>query len=201
MTGTKPFVIGLTGSMGMGKSTTADMFRELGAAVWDADAAVHKMYDVGGAAVAPLGALCPAAILDGKVDRGVLKDWIAKDDTALGQIEGVVHPLLEQDRSAFLAGLDTDIAVLDFPLLFEAGAENLVDLVVVVSAAPDVQRQRLLARGEMDSAMLETILAKQMPDAEKRARADRVIKTETLEGAREAVRKLISEIQEGLRHA
>ncbi len=201
MTGQTPFLIGLTGSMGMGKSTTADMFRDMGAAVWDADAAVHRLYDVGGAAVTPIGALYPAASVDGKIDRSVLKDWITKDDTALRQIEGVVHPLLELDRKAFLAGIDTDIAVLDFPLLFETGAEGLVDLIVVVSVPPEVQRERLLARGGMDLPMLETILAKQMPDSEKRARADRVINTETLEGARAAVKNLMSEIREGKIHA
>ncbi len=192
----RPFLIGLTGSMGMGKSTTAQMFRDEGVPVWDADAAVHAMYAPGGQAVAPIGALRPEAIVEGGVDRGQLKKWISEEPGALGRIEAVVHPLLARDREAFLAGLETDIAVLDFPLLLESGADKLVDLVVVVSAPERLQKARILQRGTMDLAMLETILAKQMPDSEKRARADRVIETIDMETARNAVRDLLAEIRE-----
>ena len=192
---TRPFLIGLTGSIGMGKSTTAQMFRDEGIAVWDADAAVHRLYARGGAAVAPIRAVCPEAIVDGAVDRARLKRWIARDEAALSRIEEIVHPLVAADRAGFLAGLDTDIAVLDIPLLFETGAESLVDLVLVVSAPEELQRQRLLARGDMDSAMLETILAKQMPDSEKRARADVVIETIALEPTRKAVQALIEKVR------
>ncbi len=192
----RPFLIGLTGSMGMGKSTTAQMFRDEGVPVWDADAAVHAMYAPGGQAVAPIGVLRPEAIVEGGVDRRQLKKWISEDPGALGRIEAVVHPLLARDREAFLAGLETDIAVLDYPLLLESGADGLVDLVVVVSAPEQLQKARILERGTMDLAMLETILAKQMPDSEKRARADRVIETIDMETARKAVRDLLGEIRE-----
>ncbi len=194
----RPFLIGLTGSIGMGKSTTAGMFRDAGVPVWDADAAVHRLYAPGGAAVAPLRALFPRAIVDGAVDRERLKQQIRADKTALARIEAVVHPLLARDREVFLRGLDADIAVLDFPLLFETGADREVDFIVVVSAPAELQQSRLLARKTMNSAMLETVLARQMPDSEKRARADAIILTTDMEGARKAVQDLLERIR---RHA
>ncbi len=190
-----PFLIGLTGSMGMGKSTTAQMFRDAGVPVWDADAAVHELYGKNGAAVEPLARLRPQAQVNGSIDRVQLKQWIAEDIEALRQIEAIVHPLVTRDREAFLADLDTDIAVLDIPLLLERGTEDLVDLVLVVSAPPEIQKARILERGTMDLAMLETILAQQMPDSEKRARADRVIETIDKESTREAVQRLLEEIR------
>ncbi len=191
------FIIGLTGSIGMGKSTTAAMFRDAGVPVWDADAAVHRLYSANGKAVPPLAKLRPAAVIDNAVDRSQLKKWISDDPTALGQIEAVVHPLLAQDRSNFLAGLDTDIAVLDFPLLLETGAEKLVDLVVVVSVPVEVQKERLLARGGMNSAVLDTILAAQMPDSEKRDRADVIIETRNIADTQQAVHDLLTDIRKG----
>ncbi|MCP5038298.1 MAG: dephospho-CoA kinase [Rhodobacteraceae bacterium] len=191
------FIIGLTGSMGMGKSTTADMFRSIGVPVWDADAVVHRLYASGGLAVDAIAKLRPQAILDGSVDRRALKEWIAGDASALRRIEKVVHPLLAEDRRAFLAGLDTDIAVLDFPLLFETGAEKLVDLTLVVSSPRNIQKERILARGTMNEAVLDTILAAQMSDDDKRARADVVIETLSLEGARQAVHTLLEDIRKG----
>ncbi len=182
--------------MGMGKSTTAQMFRDEGIPVWDADAAVHRMYERGGAAVAPIGRIYPDALVDGAVDRARLKRVIAGDPGALARLEAVVHPLLAEDRETFLAGLETDIAVLDFPLLLESGADGLVDMVLVVSAPEKVQKERILARGTMDRATLETILARQMPDSEKRARADLVIETTDMESTRRAVRKLLRDIRE-----
>ena len=190
------FLIGLTGSMGMGKSTTAQMFRDAGIPVWDADAVVHRLYAKGGRAVAPLARLRPQAQVGGAIDRSQLKQWISEDPDALADIEAVVHPLVAEDRERFLAGLETDIAVLDIPLLLESGADRLVDLVLVVSAPPEVQKARILERGEMDLAMLETILAKQMPDHEIRARADRVIETNDMESTRKAVQQLLKEIGE-----
>lgn len=190
------YLIGLTGSMGMGKSTTAQMFRDEGIPVWDADETVHRMYEKGGAAVARIGEICPQAVVAGAVDRDQLKQWISKDPSALSRIEAIVHPLLAHDREAFLAGIETDIAVLDFPLLLESGANALVDLVVVVTAPETLQRKRILQRGTMDEAMLDTILAKQMPDKEKRALADVVIETLDMETARQAVRNLLQEIRQ-----
>ncbi len=196
MSDDRPFLIGLTGSIGMGKSTTAQMFRDAGVPVWDADATVHRLYAAGGAAVAPLGQIFPSAIVDDAVDRERLKREIKADPNALRQIEAVVHPLLKKDREAFLAALDSDVAVLDFPLLFETGADEQVDLIVVVSAPPEVQKERLRERGTMNSAMLETILASQMPDVEKRARADVVIETTSMDGARRAVQELLKRVRQ-----
>lgn len=196
MTGRKrPFRLGLTGSIGMGKSTTAAMFREEGVEVWDADAAVHRLYAAGGAAVAPLARVFPQAIRDGAVDRGVLRSLIAQSPEALARIEEIVHPLVAADRQAFLDSATGDIVVLDIPLLFETGAEKDVDAVVVVSAPPDVQRARVLARPGMTPEQLDTILARQVPDAEKRRRADHVIETTDMDSARARVCEILSEIR------
>lgn len=196
----RPFRLGLTGSIGMGKSTTAAMFVEEGIPVWDADAAVHRLYAPGGAAVAPLAVLCPAALLYGEIDRGALKDWIAKDASALARIEAVVHPLVAADRAAFLEKADSDIVVLDIPLLFEKGSEAEMDATLLVTAPPDLQRARVMARPGMTEAQFATILSRQMPDAEKRARATHIIETLSEESARAAVRALIAHIRK-TRHA
>lgn len=190
----QPFLIGLTGSIGMGKSTTAKMFADLGVSVWDADNAVHRLYGVGGAAVAPIRALHPEAVIDDAVSRDALKEWIANDASALGQIEQVVHPLVVADRIAFIADTASDLVLLDVPLLFETGSDEQMDAVVVVSAPPEVQSKRVLARVGMTQAQFDVILAKQLPDNQKRQRADYVIETTTLEQAKsqvEAVLELI----------
>lgn len=189
----RPYRLGLTGSIGMGKSTTAGFFRDMGAPVWDADAAVHRLYAKGGAAVAPVGALCPEAVIDGAVDRTVLKDWIAADKSALPQLESVVHPLVAQDREAFVAKVKGPLVVLDIPLLFETGAQ--VDGVLVVTAPEAVQRARVLSRPGMDEQQFDSILARQMPDAEKRARADFVIQTTDMDTARDEVTKLVTRLE------
>ena len=197
----RPFVIGLTGSIGMGKTTTAGMFADQGVPVWDADAVVHRLYASGGAAVDAIARLRPQAVRDGAVDRTELKSWIGSDPAALPRIERVVHPLVAQDRQQFLANADTDIVVLDIPLLFETGGNAGVDAVVVVTAPPDIQRARVLDRGLMTEAQFDTIKVKQTPDAEKRARADYIIETLTLEDARAAVQSCLQDIRRRLTHA
>lgn len=195
------FVLGLTGGIGMGKSTTAQMFADEGIPVWDADSTVHRLYSAGGAAVAPLSEVFPRAEVNGAIDRSVLKAEIAADPSVLKRLEGIVHPLVAQDRMAFLAGSEADIVLLDIPLLFEGTSADLCDGVAVVSVPQAVQRARVLARGTMTEADLDRILANQMPDAEKRARATWVIDTSTLDGAREKVRAILSEIRASLKHA
>ncbi|SDW12498.1 dephospho-CoA kinase [Roseicitreum antarcticum] len=193
-----PFVLGLTGSIGMGKSTTAAMFAAQGVPVWDADAVVHRLYAAGGAAVEPVAALRPAALRDGALDRSALKAWISDDPTALKQIEAIVHPLVTADRAAFLTthrAQGTPLVVLDIPLLFEAAGLQHVDAIVVVSTDPDTQRARVLARNSMTEDQFQAILARQIPDSEKRARADFVIETSTFDATRHAVAQLVSTIE------
>lgn len=193
--------IGLTGSIAMGKSTTAAMFEAAGAPVHDADAAVHRLYAAGGAAVGPVGALYAPAIVDGAVDRAALKTAIQADPTLLPRIEAVVHPLVTADRDAFLTKAAADgaeIVVFDVPLLFETGADAAVDAVVVVTAKPHTQRQRALARAGMTEDILAKILENQLPDAEKRRRADFVICTEQgYDQARAQVAAILAELSAG----
>jgi dephospho-CoA kinase len=193
-------LLGLTGSIGMGKSTTADMFRDAGVPVWDADAAVHRLYDVGGAAVGPIGKVFPSAVIDGAVSRAALKDVLHTDPSHLKTLENIVHPLVKADRDAFIAEQTGPLALLDIPLLFETGADTWLDTVLVVSAPADVQAARVMARPGMTQDTFDMILGRQMPDAEKRARADVVIKTLTLDDTRRAVQNLIFDLT-GKSHA
>ncbi|MDP2084278.1 MAG: dephospho-CoA kinase [Gemmobacter sp.] len=193
----KPFVLGLTGGIGMGKSTTAAMFAARGVPVWDADAAVHRLYAPGGAAVAPMAAVFPGAVSEGAVDRGALRRIIASDPAALSRIEAVVHPLVAADRAEFLARQTVPIILLDIPLLFEGGNDRLCDGVAVVSVPPEVQRARVLDRGTMTPEDLDRILSRQMPDAAKRARATWVIDTTTMDSARNAVHSILDQILSG----
>ena len=188
--------VGLTGSIGMGKSTTAAMFAAAGALVYDADAEVANLYVQGGAAVAPLEAAFPGVVKDGAVDRELLRQRVLGDPEAIKTLNSVVHPLLGAGRAAFFKHAEesgADIIVLDIPLLFETGGEALVDAVVVVSAPAELQRARVLARPGMTEERLAVILARQVPDADKRARADFVIDTGSgIEVAREAVRRILA---------
>ena len=193
-------LLGLTGSIGMGKSTTADMFRDAGVPVWDADAAVHRLYDVGGAAVGQIGKVFPSAVIDGAVSRAALKDVLHTDPSHLKTLENIVHPLVKADRDAFIAEQTGPLALLDIPLLFETRADTWLDTVLVVSAPADVQAARVMARPGMTQDTFDMILGRQMPDAEKRARADVVIETLTLDDTRRAVQNLIFDLT-GKSHA
>ena len=198
---TKQLKIGLTGSIGMGKSTTAQLFTEAGCEIWDADAAVHRLYGANGAAVGPIGKLLPRAIVDGAVSRDVLKQAIFDEPDVLKQIEEFVHPLVAQDRADFRAQAQADVLVFDIPLLFETGGDKTMDAVACVSVSADVQRERVLARGTMTPEQFEQILAKQMPIAEKRERSDYVIETDTVDHARVQVARIMDDIKGKLTHA
>ncbi|KIC56842.1 dephospho-CoA kinase [Brevundimonas nasdae] len=191
-------LLGLTGSIGMGKSTTTAMFADLGAVVWNADDAVHRLYAPGGAAVGPVGEAFPGVVVDGAVDRTRLAEALGKDETAFRLLEAIVHPLVAHGRAADLEAARTagvKLAVLDIPLLFETGGDRAVDAVVVVTADPAIQADRVLARPGMTRERFDAILARQMPDAEKRARADFVIDTgRGLEAARAEVEAIVAAV-------
>jgi dephospho-CoA kinase len=190
------FILGLTGSLGMGKSTTARFFAEEGVPVHDADAVVHRLYD--GEAAAAIEAAFPGTTASGKVDRDRLAARVLGDSAALKRLEAIVHPLVQEAERRLLAEAETrgeKVAVLDIPLLFETGGEKRVDAVVVVSAPPDVQRSRVLERPGMTADKLDAILAKQMPDDEKRRRANFVVDTSRgFEAARADVRAILNAI-------
>ncbi len=191
-------VLGLTGSIGMGKSTTTALFAEAGALTWNADDAVHALYAPGGAAVEPVGEAFPGVVVDGAVDRDRLAAALGRDEAAFKRLEAIVHPLVAARRrddllAAGAAGVK--LAVLDIPLLFETGGDRAVDAVVVVTADPEIQAARVLARPGMTRERLEAILARQTPDAEKRARADFIVDTgRGLEAARDQVREIVGTV-------
>ncbi|KPA19842.1 Dephospho-CoA kinase [Shimia sp. SK013] len=189
------FRLGLTGSIGMGKSTTAQMFVDLGCALWDADAAVHRLYAKGGAAVAPMAEICPAAIVDGAISRDQLREAIQMDASLLAKIEAIVHPLVAEDRRDFVAKSESDILVFDIPILFETGGNAAMDAVVCVSIPAELQRKRVMARGTMSEAQFEQIHAKQMPNEDKVAKSDYVVLTDTLDHARAQVEKIVQTIR------
>ena len=190
------FILGLTGSLGMGKSTTARFFIEEGVPVHDADAVVHRLYE--GEAVAAIEAAFPGTTADGKVDRNKLAARVLGDHAALKRLEAIVHPLVHEAERRLLAEAEArgeKVAVLDIPLLFETGGDARVDAVVVVSAPAEVQHSRVLQRPGMTMEKLEAILAKQMPDAEKRRRADFIVDTsQGLDPARAQVRAILAAI-------
>jgi dephospho-CoA kinase len=176
----RPLLIGLTGSIGMGKSETAKMFATLGIPVYDSDAAVHRLYESGGAAVEKIAEAFPGTVHDGRVDRAILSKQLAGDEAAFRKLEAIVHPLVADENRKFLASAQADgaeMVVQDIPLLFETGGHTRMDAVVVVSAPAHVQRRRVLERAGMTEEKLDQILSRQMPDAEKRAKAHFVVET------------------------
>src|ERR1700730_6944442 len=189
-------ILGLTGSIGMGKSTTAKLFAEAGVPVYDADAAVHKIYE--GEAVPAIEAAFPGSTVDGKVDRNKLSARAVRAPAAMRQLEQIVHPMLGASRQKFLDDAEragAPVAVVDVPLLFETGGEKRVDAVVVVTTSPELQRERILTRDNMTGEKLDAILARQLPDAEKRKRADFVVDTSHgLDPVRAAIRDILAEV-------
>ena len=190
------FVLGLTGSLGMGKSTTAKLFAEAGVPVYDADAAVHKLYE--GEAAPAIEAAFPGTTSDGKVDRKKLSARVVHDPAAIKQLEQIVHPMLGASRKKFFDDAERSgapVVVVDVPLLFETGGEKRVDAVVVVTTSPENQRERIMARGTMTQEALDSILARQMPDAEKRKRADFVVDTsDGLDPVRAQIKDILAEV-------
>ena len=188
-------ILGLTGSIGMGKSTTAKLFAEAGVPVYDADATVHKIYE--GEAVPAIEAAFPGTTADGKVDRAKLAAKVVHDPAAMKQLEAIVHPMLRAYHQKFLDDAEkfgATVAVVDVPLLFETGGDKRVDAVVVVTTSSENQRERILARGTMTSEALDSILARQMPDEEKRGRADFIVDTSHgLDPVRERIRDILDQ--------
>jgi dephospho-CoA kinase len=189
-------ILGLTGSIGMGKSTTAKLFAEAGVPVYDADATVHRIYQ--GEAVSAIEAAFPGTTSDGKVDRAKLSAKVVRDPAAIQRLEQIVHPMLRSYHQKFLDDAEqagAPVVVMDVPLLFETGGEKRVDAVVVVTTAPEVQRERILARGTMTAEALDAIMARQLPDAEKRQRADFVVDTSHgLDPVRGRIRDILAEV-------
>jgi len=189
-------ILGLTGSIGMGKSTTAKLFAEAGVPVYDADATVHKLYE--GEAAPAIEAAFPGTTADGKVDRQKLSARVVHDPAAMKQLEQIVHPMLGASRQKFFHDAEQSgapVAVVDVPLLYETGGEKRVDAVVVVTTSPENQRARIMARGTMTSEALDSILARQLPDAEKRKRADFVVDTsDGLDPVRVQIRDILQQV-------
>jgi dephospho-CoA kinase len=188
-------ILGLTGSIGMGKSTTAKLFTEAGVPVYDADATVHMVYE--GEAAPAIEAAFPGTTVDGKVDRAKLSAQVVHDAAAMKRLEGIVHPMLRAYHQKFLDEAEQSgapVAVVDVPLLYETGGEKRVDAVVVVTTSPEVQRERILARDNMTAEKLDAILARQLPDAEKRKRADFIVDTSHgLDPVRARIRDILQE--------
>ncbi|HZR89560.1 MAG TPA: dephospho-CoA kinase [Bradyrhizobium sp.] len=189
-------ILGLTGSIGMGKSTTAKLFAEAGVPVYDADATVHKVYE--GEAAPAVEAAFPGTTVNGKVDRQKLSARVVHDPAAIRQLEAIVHPMLRSYHQKFLEQAEASgapVAVMDVPLLFETGGDKRVDAVVVVTTLPELQRERILARGTMTGEALDAILARQMPDSEKRKRADFVVDTSHgLDPVRAQIRDILEQV-------
>jgi dephospho-CoA kinase len=198
----RPFVIGLTGSIGMGKSETAKLFAAEGVPVHDADAAIARLYGKGGAAVSAVGSEFPDAVRDGAVDRARLSALVVNDGAAFRKLEALVHPLVAAEREDFLRNADAPIVLFDVPLLFETGTDAQTDAVVVVSAPEAVQRTRVLARSGMTAEKFESLKARQLGDLQKRQQAHYVVMTDKgLDHAREQVKIILTDIRNKLAHA
>jgi dephospho-CoA kinase len=193
-------IVGLTGSLAMGKSETARMFAELGSPLFDADAEVHRLYAAGGAAVAPVAEAFPEALVDGAIDRARLSALLLADPARLPQLEAIVHPLVRAAESRFLDAArqaGEPFVILDIPLLFETGRDSAMDRIVVVSTSPEIQRRRALARPGMTEEKLARLLSRQTPDADKRARADFIVETGAgLDDAFDQVQRIVSRLRE-----
>ncbi|MFQ6550831.1 dephospho-CoA kinase [Aestuariibius insulae] len=187
-------LLGLTGSIATGKTITARIFAEEGISVWDADEAVHRLYANGGNAVVPISEAFPDAIKDGSVDRQVLKTELEKDPSAFDRLNSIVHPLVRDDREAFIKNHDEPILLFDIPLLFETGAEAWLHKTILTTIDIDEQRRRVAARRTMTETQLELILSRQMPDREKRKKADYVIETWSKVHVRRRVKDILKEI-------
>ena len=195
----RPFLVGLTGSIGMGKSETAKLFAQLGIPVYDSDAAVHRLYEPGGAAVEKIAQAFPGSVSDGRVDRAALSKLLAGDEAAFKRLEAIVHPLVAEENRKFMEQAvrdGADMVVQDIPLLFETGGHARMDAVVVVSAPDELQRRRVLERAGMTAEKLDQILSRQMPDEEKRAKANFVVETDRgLEHAFEQVKSIVATLR------
>jgi len=198
-------LIGLTGSIGMGKSTVGKMFESLDIPVYNVDAEIHKLYEVGGAAVEPVGAVFPSAIIEGRIDRPTLSKLVVGNDEAIQKLEQIVHPLVGAHRATFLSEVEAagqKMVILDIPLIFETGAQDNFDKILVVSAPADIQKSRVLARPDMTEEKFAAIVARQLPDAEKRRRADYVIDTDCSEAETlQQVKDIIQHLNEEFGHA
>ena len=189
------FLLGLTGSIGMGKSATAGFFKDAGCDVWDADAAVHRLYAKQGAAVAPLSNLFPKALIEGAISRQVLKQELQKNPDLIGQVEAIVHPLVAQDRQKFIDSAQSDILVFDIPLLFETGADAHMNAVICVTIDEKEQKKRVLERGTMNEEMFEQVKSRQWSNSQKCEKADFVILTDTLEHVHAQVESILVKLR------
>ncbi len=195
------FRLGLTGSIGTGKSTTATLFTEFGCDVWDADQAVHLLYEKGGAAVYPISKVFPSSIVNDAVCRTSLKEILSQDQHAFSQLEAIVHPLVAKNRAKFVENSKANILVFDIPLLFETNGDRHMDAVACVYIDEETQKKRTLDRGSMTEEQFSQILAKQMPISQKCAKADYIIITDTVEHAREQVKHILEQIRGQIAHA
>lgn len=195
------FQLGLTGSIGMGKSTTAKLFSESGCDVWDADSSVHRLYEKGGAAVDPISKIFPSSIVNDAVCRKNLREILSQNQNAFLQLEAIVHPLVAKDRAEFIQNAKANILVFDIPLLFETNSDKDMDASVCVYIDQETQKKRTLGRGTLTEEQFSQILAKQMPISEKRARADYVIMTDTLENVRDQIKHILADIRSQLTNA